>query len=62
MLGEGSEMLPTENYILFELAERLGYTVRELLEKMGNLEFQLWQRFYTARARLEQQRRKSKGK
>jgi hypothetical protein len=44
------------------LAERLGYTVGELLEKMGNLEFRLWQRFYTARARIEQQLRKKKGK
>jgi len=43
------------------LAEHLGYTVGELLGKMGNLEFRLWQRFYTARARIDQQRRKKKG-
>jgi len=60
--GQGAELEPTENYFLFQLAEKLGYTVGDLLQKMDNLEFRLWQRFYVARARLEHQQRKQQGK
>jgi len=55
-------MEATENYIMFELAERLGYTVRELLQRMDSLEFALWARFFQARARIEQQNRKRAGR
>ena len=52
-------MVPTEGYGLFEQAETLGMTVRQLLTgQPGPLmyaEFVLRARFGTARARLRQQ-------
>jgi hypothetical protein len=64
--NDGSaDMLPTENYALFQLATDLGKTVRELLDTPGPLtcmERYLWRRWKMARQRLEQQRNRGKGK
>jgi hypothetical protein len=58
-------MIPTENYDLFGLAERLGHSVCELLtgrrEPMSSMEYYLWGRYHLAKARLQQQARRGKG-
>ncbi|NJN84428.1 MAG: hypothetical protein HC802_20560 [Caldilineaceae bacterium] len=52
---------PTAAYARFELAERLGTTVRALLSgqpgPLTAMEEYLWQRFWAARARIAQQNR-----
>lgn len=55
--------MPTENYHLFSLAERLGRTVVELLtgepRPLSALEHYLWMRYGVAQARIRQQNRKA---
>lgn len=63
---DGSANLqPTAAFFLFERAEALGKTVRELLTgtpgPWTNLERYLWKRYRDAELRLQQQQRKRKG-
>ena len=52
-------MRPTRGYFLFELAEALGKTVREVLTGMPGpltgMEFFLWSRYRRAQTRIRQQ-------
>ena len=59
-----TNLLPTQNYALFELAERTGQTVQQLVTgetgALTRMEFYLWDRFRLAQARLHQQAQSTK--
>ena len=61
-----AQLVPTENYALFALAEQCHSTVAQVLTgrqgPLSQMEFYLWQRWQVARARLTQQGRKAAGK